>query len=172
MRQKELLFAKHRCLLCPSYVTNNLFCPFKRDRCPPPTTTMSTFIKSPLLQLYRNLLSMRRLSRHCRVAKKIRFSSAFDTLQPLLIRLQELFKISYQKRRIYIPNQVKRAIQNLTMRSIFQLMEGIGVIHFYEESLKKLVNSCNAVYGDIFSLIYGGMDGTRTRDPLRDRQVF
>ncbi len=25
-------------------------------------------------------------------------------------------------------------------------------------------------YGDLMK--YGGMDGTRTRDPLRDRQVF
>jgi transposase len=37
-----------------------------------------------------------------------------------------------------LPNQINKAIQNPTMRWIFQIMEGIGVIRFYEKNLRDL----------------------------------
>lgn len=36
-----------------------------------------------------------------------------------------------------LPNQINKPIQNPTMRWIFQIMEGIGIIHFYEKNLKE-----------------------------------
>jgi transposase len=38
-----------------------------------------------------------------------------------------------------LPNQINKLIQNPTMRWIFQIMEGIGVIRFYEENLRDPV---------------------------------
>jgi transposase len=35
-----------------------------------------------------------------------------------------------------IPNQINKPIQNPTMRWVFQIMEGIGVIRFYEKNLR------------------------------------
>lgn len=36
-----------------------------------------------------------------------------------------------------LPNQINKPIQNPTMRWIFQIMEGIGMIRFYEKNLSK-----------------------------------
>jgi transposase len=38
-----------------------------------------------------------------------------------------------------LPNQLNKPIQNPTMRWIFQMMEGIGIIRFYETNLRKPV---------------------------------
>lgn len=35
-----------------------------------------------------------------------------------------------------LPNQINKPIQNPTMRWIFQIMEGIGIIRFYEKNLR------------------------------------
>jgi hypothetical protein len=37
-----------------------------------------------------------------------------------------------------LPNQINKPIQNPTMRWIFQIMEGIAVIRFYEKNLRDL----------------------------------
>lgn len=37
-----------------------------------------------------------------------------------------------------LPNQINKPIQNPTMRWIFQMMEGVGVIRFYEKNLRDL----------------------------------
>ena len=37
-----------------------------------------------------------------------------------------------------LPNQINKPIQNVTLRWIFQIMEGIGVVRFYEKDLKRL----------------------------------
>ncbi len=36
-----------------------------------------------------------------------------------------------------LPNQLNKPVQNPTMRWIFKLMEGIGVIQFYENNIKR-----------------------------------
>lgn len=36
-----------------------------------------------------------------------------------------------------LPNQLNKQVQSPTMRWIFQMMEGIGIIQFYEKGLKK-----------------------------------
>ncbi len=36
-----------------------------------------------------------------------------------------------------LPNQINKPVQNPTIRWIFQIMEGIGVIRFYEKNLSK-----------------------------------
>jgi len=38
-----------------------------------------------------------------------------------------------------LPNQINKPIQNPTMRWIFQIMEGVGIVHFYEDSLQQPV---------------------------------
>lgn len=57
-----------------------------------------------------------------------------------------------------VPNQLNKPIQNPTMRWIFQLMEGIGVIQFYEESkrkIKRLVTNLSELRKKIIRL-FGG----------------
>lgn len=36
-----------------------------------------------------------------------------------------------------LPNQINKPVQNPTIRWVFQIMEGIGVIHFYQKNLTK-----------------------------------
>ena len=38
-----------------------------------------------------------------------------------------------------VPNQINQPIQNPTLRWIFQIMEGIGVVRFYESTLRDPV---------------------------------
>jgi transposase len=38
-----------------------------------------------------------------------------------------------------LPNQLSKEVKNPTMRWIFQIMEGIGIVRFYEGAVKKLV---------------------------------
>lgn len=38
-----------------------------------------------------------------------------------------------------LPNQLGKAVKNPTMRWVFQIMEGIGIVRFYEGKVKKLV---------------------------------
>jgi len=65
-----------------------------------------------------------------------------------------------------LPNQLKKAVQNPTMRWIFQIMEGIGVVQFFEDNLKQpfkvLVTNINALrkkiiflFGDTACIMYG-----------------
>ena len=48
-------------------------------------------------------------------------------------RLRQTLKIENET----LPNQINKPVQNPTMRWIFQIMEGIGVIRFYEKNLSK-----------------------------------
>lgn len=64
-----------------------------------------------------------------------------------------------------LPNQLNKPIQNPTMRWIFQLMEGIGVIQFYDEAekkIKRLVTNLSQLrkkiirlFGDTACTLYG-----------------
>ena len=36
-----------------------------------------------------------------------------------------------------LPNQINKPIKNPTMRWIFQIMEGIGLVRFYEKNIEK-----------------------------------
>ena len=65
-----------------------------------------------------------------------------------------------------LPNQLGKQIQNPTLRWIFQLMEGIGLVHFYNESLssivREVITNINAVrkkiiylFGETAATIYG-----------------
>jgi transposase len=48
-----------------------------------------------------------------------------------------------------VPNQLGKEVQNPTMRWIFQIMEGIGIIRFFDESLgepiKELITNLNGL---------------------------
>jgi len=37
-----------------------------------------------------------------------------------------------------LPNQLGKEVKNPTMRWIFQIMEGIGIVRFYEGTVKRL----------------------------------
>lgn len=52
---------------------------------------------------------------------------------------QHRLRDTLKETRETLPNQLNKPIQNPTMRWIFQIMEGIGVIRFYENNLCKLV---------------------------------
>ena len=65
-----------------------------------------------------------------------------------------------------LPNQLNKPVQNPTMRWIFQLMEGIGVIQFYENNIKRpfkeMVTNINdlrkkiiRLFGDTACQMYG-----------------
>ena len=65
-----------------------------------------------------------------------------------------------------LPNQLNKRVQNPTMRWIFQLMEGIGVIQFYENNIrrpvKEMVTNINdlrkniiRLFGDTACQMYG-----------------
>lgn len=65
-----------------------------------------------------------------------------------------------------LPNQLNKQVQNPTMRWIFQLMEGIGVIQFYENNIerpfKEIVTNVNdlrkkiiRLFGDTACQMYG-----------------
>ena len=65
-----------------------------------------------------------------------------------------------------LPNQLNKPVQNPTMRWIFQLMEGIGVIQFYENNIrrpiKEMVTNINdlrkkiiRLFGDTACQMYG-----------------
>lgn len=55
-----------------------------------------------------------------------------------------------------LPNQINKAVQNPTLRWIFQIMEGISVVHFFEKNvskpLKKLVANLNELRIKIINL--------------------
>ena len=48
-----------------------------------------------------------------------------------------------------LPNQLNKPIQNPTMRWIFQLFEGVSIVHFYEENILKPVRSVMANLNNI-----------------------
>ena len=65
-----------------------------------------------------------------------------------------------------LPNQLNKQVQNPTMRWIFQLMEGVGVIQFYENNIKRpfkemvtnindLRNKIIRLFGDTACQMYG-----------------
>lgn len=58
-----------------------------------------------------------------------------------------------------LPNQINKSIQNPTIRWIFQIMEGIGVIHFYEKNLirpiREMITNLNELRRKIIKL-FGG----------------
>jgi transposase len=64
-----------------------------------------------------------------------------------------------------IPNQLNKPVQNPTIRWIFQLMEGIGVIQLYDvakKEVKRLVTNLNQLrkkiirlFGDTACILYG-----------------
>ena len=58
-----------------------------------------------------------------------------------------------------LPNQINKPVQNVTMRWIFQIMEGIGVIRFYEKNLatlsRELITNLNELRLKIIRL-FGG----------------
>jgi transposase len=44
-----------------------------------------------------------------------------------------------KKEETALPNQLEKQIQNPTLRWIFQIMEGIGVVQFYDKTLSQIV---------------------------------
>jgi len=48
-----------------------------------------------------------------------------------------------------VPNQLGKEIKTPTMRWIFQIMEGIGIVRFYEGKVKKLVKEVIANLSDL-----------------------
>ena len=56
-----------------------------------------------------------------------------------------------------IPNQLNKPVKNPTMRWIFQLMEGIGVVRFYKSSIaepiKEIITNLNEIREKIIRLL-------------------
>lgn len=52
---------------------------------------------------------------------------------------QYKLRSALEKQKETLPNQLKKEIKNPTMRWIFQLMEGIGIVRFYKGTARKLV---------------------------------
>lgn len=72
-----------------------------------------------------------------------------------------------------IPNQLGKEVQNPTMRWLFQMMEGIGIIHFFDETLskptKEMITNLNALrkkiiyhFGDTACSMYGLIQKSQT----------
>jgi len=68
--------------------------------------------------------------------------------------------------KITLPNQLGKQVQNVTLRWIFQIMEGIGLVYFYNESftsiVREVVTNINTVrkkiiylFGETAAKIYG-----------------
>jgi transposase len=51
---------------------------------------------------------------------------------------QHRLRVVLKEKNETLPNQINKSIQNPTLRWIFQIMEGIGVIRFYEKNLRDL----------------------------------
>ena len=77
-------------------------------------------------------------------------------------RLRCALKANNQK----LPNQINKPVQNPTLRWIFQIMEGISVVHFFEKNIanpeKKFIANLNdlrikiiILFGDNAQKIYG-----------------
>lgn len=65
-----------------------------------------------------------------------------------------------------LPNQLNKPVQNPTMRWVFQIMEGIGVVRFFEDNIckpiREIMTNLNSIrkkiirlFGDSASWIYG-----------------
>lgn len=72
-----------------------------------------------------------------------------------------------------VPNQLGKEVQNPTMRWIFQIMEGIGIIRFFDEALstpiKEMITNLNALrkkiiyhFGDTARRMYGLIQKSQT----------
>lgn len=79
---------------------------------------------------------------------------------------QSKLRLALEKQQETLPNQLGKEIKNPTMRWIFQIMEGIGIVRFYEGPVNKLVKEVitNLSYlrkkiirllGDVTSRMYG-----------------
>jgi transposase len=70
-------------------------------------------------------------------------------------RLRQTLKMENET----LPNQINKPVQNPTIRWIFQIMEGIGVIRFYEKNLsrpiKEMITNLNELRRKIIKL-FGG----------------
>lgn len=64
-----------------------------------------------------------------------------------------------KKEKTKLPNQLGKQIQNPTLRWIFQIMEGVGVVRFYDETLthivQELITNLNELRRKIINL-FGG----------------
>ena len=72
-----------------------------------------------------------------------------------------------------LPNQLGKEVQNPTMRWVFQIMEGIGIIRFFDEALcqpiKEMITNLNALrkkiiyhFGDTACRMYGLIQKNQT----------
>ena len=48
---------------------------------------------------------------------------------------QYRLRCTLKERNETLPNQINKPVQNPTLRWIFQIMEGISVVHFFEKSI-------------------------------------
>ena len=65
-----------------------------------------------------------------------------------------------------LPNQLRKAVQNPTLRWIFQIMEGISIVRFYDKALlevvREVISNINELrkkiiylFGEAAARIYG-----------------
>ena len=69
---------------------------------------------------------------------------------------QHRLRVALKEQNETLPNQINKAIQNPTMRWIFQIMEGIGVVRFYKENLadpiREVITNLNELRQKIINL--------------------
>ena len=73
-----------------------------------------------------------------------------------------------------LPNQLNKPIQNPTLRWIFQIMEGVGVVQFYQDKIerpiKEIITNIDEIrkkiirlFGDTACQIYGLIQKNTTK---------
>jgi transposase len=62
---------------------------------------------------------------------------------------QHRLRTTLKEKNETLPNQLNKPIQNPTMRWIFQIMEGIGIIRFYENDLRKPIKEMITNLGEL-----------------------
>jgi len=72
---------------------------------------------------------------------------------------QHRLRVALKEQNETLPNQINKAIQNPTVRWIFQIMEGIGIVRFYQENLegfvREIITNLNKLRQKIIRL-FGG----------------
>ncbi|MGA8164978.1 MAG: IS1634 family transposase [Waddliaceae bacterium] len=75
-----------------------------------------------------------------KLPKRIEALMMIMTLTLLVYNVgQYLLRENLKKEETTLPNQLGKQIQNPTLRWIFQIMEGVGVVQFYDEMLSQVV---------------------------------
>lgn len=69
---------------------------------------------------------------------------------------QHKLRLSMQEKNETLPNQLGKEVQNPTLKWMFQLMEGVGVVKMFDESkacIRSIITNLNTVRKRIIKLL-------------------